>query len=93
MPMLQRLLILYAHSPDLASPVCAWSAFGPDSTVASGVGTTDTPPFPTVVAAMRAGWRVIQYPVATIPFPGHEHDTGALKHEYVLEKLEEHTDA
>jgi hypothetical protein len=90
MPTLQRLLILYAHSPDLASPVCAWSAFDADSTVASDVGTSSTPPYPTVVAALRAGWRVIQYPIAIPAHPGHEHDTGFLKHEYVLERLEEH---
>jgi hypothetical protein len=93
MPKLQHLLILYAHSPDLASPVCAWSAFAPDSTVASEVGTSSTPPYPTVVAAMRAGWRVIQYPVAIPAYPGHEHDTGFLKHEYVLERIEGHPNA
>jgi hypothetical protein len=93
MPKLQRLLILYAHGPDLASPVCAWSAYDADSTVASDVGTSSTPPYPTVVAAMRAGWRVIQYPIAIPAYPGHEQDTGALKHEFVLEKIEEHSDA
>jgi hypothetical protein len=93
MPRRQRLLILYAHSPDLASPVCAWSEFSADSTIASGVGITNIPPFPTVVAALRAGWRVIQYPIAIPAFPGHEDDTGALKHEFVLEQIEELPDA
>jgi len=90
MPSLQRLLILYSYSPDLASPVCAWSVFDADSTIASQVGVDSVPPYPSVVAAMRAGWRVIQYPLATMAVPGHEHDTGVLKHEVVLEKFEDH---
>jgi hypothetical protein len=93
MPLQQRLLILYAQSPDLASPVCAWSEYDPGSTIASGVGASNVPPFPTVVAAMRAGWRVIQYPIAIPAYPGHEDETGPLKHECVLEKLEERRDA
>jgi hypothetical protein len=42
-----------------------------------------------VLAAMRDGWRVIQFPSLRPPAPGAEHDTAFLPYEFVLEKLVE----
>ena len=41
-----------------------------------------------VVAAMRDGWRVIQFPQQFPAYPGTEYTTSFLKFEYILEKLE-----
>jgi hypothetical protein len=93
MPQLQRILVLWAANTDLASPVCAWSAYDPDSGENSTVGQESTPPFPSVCAALRAGWRILQYPIAIPAYPGMERDTGFLKHEFVLEKIQEYPHA
>jgi hypothetical protein len=90
MALLQRILVLWSANPDLASPICAWSAYDPDSVQGATVGQEDEPPYPTVVAALRGGWRIIQYPIAIPAGVGLEHDTGALKHEFVLEKMQEY---
>ena len=53
-------------------------------------GDADEPPYASVLAAMRDGWRVIQLPAAAgRPRRGAEHDTAFLKYEFVLEKLVE----
>ena len=50
-------------------------------------GDGDKPPYPSVLAAMRDGWRVIQMPPCAPAVPGAEHDTAFLQYEFVLEKL------
>lgn len=85
----QRLLVLYAHSPDLNSKVVAWSAFDGTRDEQPSTAAEDEPPYPTVVAAMRDGWRVIQFPQQFPAYPGMEYTTSFLKFEYILEQLEE----
>ena len=84
----QILLVLYVHSPDLNSRVVAWSIFD-GTTEEHSSGDADEPPYDSVVAAMRVGWRVIQFPQQFPAYPGMEYNTAYLKYEYVLEKLEE----
>jgi hypothetical protein len=50
-------------------------------------GDADKPPYASVLAAMRDGWRVLQLPQLQPAAPGAEHDTSFLKYEFVLEKL------
>ena len=52
-------------------------------------GDGDKPPYASVLAAMRDGWRVISLPRLEAAPPGGEHDTAFLKYEFVLEKLVE----
>ena len=88
----QILLVLYVHSPDLNSRVVAWSIFdgtAPDHSRDHSSGDADEPPYDSVVAAMRDGWRVIQFPQQFPAYPGMEYNTAYLKYEYILEKLEE----
>lgn len=85
----QKLLVLYAHSPDLNSRVVAWSEYDGASAETHTSGDSDAPPFGSVVAAMREGWRVIQFPQQLPSYPGMEYNTAYLKYEYILEKLEE----
>jgi hypothetical protein len=82
----QHILILWLQNGNLASGVCAWSRYLGDSTREPTSGEEEGPPYPSALAALRDGWRVLQYPVAVTATPGQEHRTGFLKHEVVLER-------
>jgi hypothetical protein len=83
----QQLLILYLANSDLGSPAQAWSLYDGAAGKTGMAGDSETPPYPTALAAMQDGWRVIQLPVLQPPRAGHEHETSYLKFEVVLEKL------
>lgn len=85
----QKLLVLYATSSSPDSPVGAWSIFDGTGRERHMAGDGDEPPYESVLAAMRDGWRVIQFPQLAAAAPGAEHDTAFLKYEFVLEKLQE----
>jgi hypothetical protein len=85
----QQLLILYAANSSPDSPVGAWSLFDGTGREKHMAGDADKPPYPSVLAAMRDGWRVIQLPQLRPPARGAEHDTAFLDYEFVLEKLVE----
>jgi hypothetical protein len=85
----QKLLVIYAHSPDLNSRTVAWSLFDGTQDRQPFTAAEDDPPYASVVAAMRDGWRVIQFPQQFPAYPGTEYTTSFLKFEYILEKLEE----
>ena len=85
----QQLLILCLATPDLGSPVLAWSFYDGTGRAPGMSGDSPAPPFPSVLAAMRDGWRVIQIPMPLPRLPGQEHETSHLRFEYVLEKLAE----
>ena len=78
MALRQKLLVLYAHSPDLNS-----------ATEKHTTGDSEEPLYPSVVAAMHDGWRVIQFPQQHPAYPGMEYNTAYLKYEYILEQLED----
>jgi hypothetical protein len=83
----QRLLVLYAATSSPESDVGAWSIFDGTGREAHMAGDADQPPYASVLAAMRDGWRVIQLPALSPAAPGTEHATAFLKYEFVLEKL------
>jgi hypothetical protein len=85
----QRLLVLYAASSSPDSPVGAWSLFDGTGREQHMAGDTDEPPYSSVLAAMRDGWRVIQLPQLRAAATGAEHETAFLPYEFVLEKLVE----
>ncbi len=85
----QQILILNLASPDLASRTVAWALYDgalPESERQMQSGDTPEPPYTSVLAAMRDGWNVIQ--ISTLPtyVAGHEHESGHLPYEYVLER-------
>lgn len=84
----QKLLVLYLHSPDLNSNVVGWSIFDGTGKTRHSTGDTPEPPYASVVDAMKAGWRVIQFPQQFPAYPGMEYNTSYLKYEYILEKME-----
>jgi hypothetical protein len=83
----QQLLVLYAATSSPESEVGAWSMFDGTGRQSAMAGDADKPPYASVLAAMRDGWRVIQLPPLAAAAPGAEHDTAFLKYEFVLEKL------
>lgn len=85
----QQLLVLYLHTPDLKSPAVAWSIYDGTGNQDHTTGDSEEPPYPSVLAAMQDGWRVIQFPQQFPAYPGMEYNTAYLKYEYILEKLEE----
>ncbi|MEE3233337.1 MAG: hypothetical protein VX294_04160 [Candidatus Latescibacterota bacterium] len=92
MPLRQKLLVLYAHSPDLNSRTVAWSMYDGTGKENHTTGDGEVPPYATIVAAMLDGWRVVQFPQQFPAYPGMEYTTSYLRYEYVLEKLEESND-
>jgi hypothetical protein len=83
----QQLLVLYLKYPSLDSEVCAWSAWDGTGREHHTTGDSDTPPYPSAFAAMKDGWRVIQFPQLQPAYPGMELSTSYLRFEYVLEKI------
>lgn len=86
----QQILVLCLASPDLASATVAWSLYDgalPRDAMQMQTGDGSEPPYPSVVAAMQDGWRVMQFPSLPAYVHGHEHDTGHLPYEYVLERM------
>lgn len=85
----QQILILHLASSSLESQTVAWAFFDgaarPDQRQMQS-GDTEEPPYPSVLAAMQDGWFVIQLPTLPVYLPGHEHETGHLPYEYVLER-------
>lgn len=84
----QQLLFLFTSTADLNSAVVAWSLYDGTTKEEPVVGSEDTPPYATVVDAMRAGWRVIHIPPVPVPDPEHPWQSAHLPFEYVLERLE-----
>ena len=85
----QQLLVLHLHTPDLNSQVVAWAMYDGTGKKRYTTGDSETPPYSSVVEAMRDGWRVIQFPQQFPAYPGMEYHTSYLRFEYILEKLEE----
>ncbi|GCE30601.1 hypothetical protein KDA_60850 [Dictyobacter alpinus] len=85
----QQILILHLVNSDLASKTIAWSLYdgaSSDEDLPMQSGDEQEPPYGSVLAAMRAGWNVIQLATLPVPTPGHEHESNNLPYEYVLER-------
>jgi hypothetical protein len=86
----QQLLILHLAEPSLESATCAWAIFDAARSASEKQmesGDSGRPPYESVLAAMRDGWRVIQLPSLPVYRTGFEHETGHLPYEYVLERI------
>ena len=83
----QKLLVLWLQTPDLRSPVGAWSFFDGTGKETHTTADSHQPPYDSVLDAMKDGWRVIQFPQQFPAFPGMEYNTSYLKFEYILEQL------
>jgi hypothetical protein len=85
----QQILILHLSSPELDASTVAWALYdgaAPEEARQMQSGDEETPPYRSVLAAMRDGWFVMQVPTLPYYVRGQEHETGHLPYEYVLER-------
>ncbi|MBA2391266.1 MAG: hypothetical protein H0V70_00795 [Ktedonobacteraceae bacterium] len=85
----QQILILHLASPNLESDTVAWALYDgatPSGSLPMQSGDSYEIPYPSVLEAMRDGWNVLQLPALPIYVSGHEHESGHLPYEYVLER-------
>lgn len=85
----QKLLMLCTSGCDPASGVVAWSLYdgsGAYEFEASDMVDDGTPPYASVVAAMRDGWRVMQIPAIQTGTDTNNHQLGTLPFEWYLEQ-------
>lgn len=86
----QQVLILCLAHPELDAETVAWALYdGSRSTDEEqmGTGSETHPPYSSVLAAMRDGWRVMQVPPIRNITPGQGNEPGYLPYEYILERL------
>lgn len=84
----QRLLILYLSTSCLAGETCAWAEYDGTGRYPYVDEEGAMPPYPSVLAAMRDGWRVIKFPVEQPLTADNAGRTGPLPYEFILERIE-----
>ena len=89
----QRVLVLYLRSSALDSGVLAWAVYDGTGQETHMAGDSEEPPYPTGVAALRDGWRLIQASPLVEHGVGNEFRTGYLKYEFFFEQMVEVDDA
>lgn len=83
----QQVLVLYLANSSLDAPVKAWAMYDGTGQHRHMPGDTDEPPYPTGLAALLDGWRLIQASPLINHNSGDEFRTGYLKYEFLFEKL------
>jgi hypothetical protein len=83
----QQVLVLYLATSALDSHVVGWARYDGTGTTRPTTGDSDEPPYDNGVAALEDGWRLFQAAQLIPPYPGTEHQTSFLKHEFFFEKL------
>ncbi|MCP5182156.1 MAG: hypothetical protein H6993_10220 [Pseudomonadales bacterium] len=83
----QNILILYLESSALDARTIGWSLYEGASDARHDAGDADEPPYPTGLAALRDGWRLLQMSPLIPHVPGDEFRTSYLKYEFLFEKL------
>lgn len=85
----QQILILHLVNSELDSHTVAWALYdgaSPAGQSQMNSGSSNEPPYRSVIDAMRDGWYVIQFPALPNYTVGHEHESGHLPYEYILER-------
>jgi hypothetical protein len=85
----QKLLILYSADSSLTSRIVGWSLYDGSGEYEFDASDHADAPYPSVLGAMRDGWRVIQLPVLQAVDPGAAQQLAYLRFETVLETLVE----
>ncbi len=83
----QQLLFLWLSHPNPCADCVAWSLFDGASTTQPVTGDAEQPPYPSVLAAMQDGWRVIQVVQQEPPGLGLEQRTSYLPYWFALERM------
>lgn len=82
----QQVLILYLSNSALDSRVVSWSIYDGTGESEHMPGDSAAPPYPTGLAALRDGWRLIQLSQLNPPAPGREFTVSYQRYECVFEK-------
>ena len=88
----QQVLVLYLDTSSLDSWVKGWARYDGTGSTRPTTGDSDEPPYKTGVDALLDGWRLFQASQLIPPYPGAEHETSFLKHEFFFERLVETAD-
>ncbi|MFD5227917.1 hypothetical protein ACFWJ5_05180 [Streptomyces qaidamensis] len=83
----QQVLVLYLDTSALDSRVVGWARYDGTGSTRPTTGDSDEPPYETGIGALEDGWRLFQAAQLVPPYPGAEHATSFLKHEFFFEKL------
>jgi len=86
-PQRQKVLVLYLTDSSLDSNVIAWAHYDGTGRTEHMAGDSDSPPYPSGLAALRDGWRLLQMAPLQAHVPGAEFTTAYLKYEFVFEQL------
>ena len=85
----QQIMIIHLSNPDLASSTVAWASWDGAASrekLQMQTGDEESPPYKSVLEAMRDGWFVIQFPPLPYYAHGADHETAHLPYEYILER-------
>jgi len=83
----QKILVLYLADSALDARVIAWSQWDGTGRETHMAGDSDTPPYPTGLAALHDGWRLLQMSPLLPHAPGAEQHVAYLKYEFLFERL------
>lgn len=82
----QKVLVLYLADSALDAHVIAWSQYDGTGKSEHMAGDSEEPPYPSGLAALRDGWRLIQMAPLQAHVPGAEFTTAYLKYEFLFEQ-------
>jgi len=82
----QKILVLYLADSALDARTIAWSEWDGTGVAEHMAGDADAPPYPTGLAALRDGWRLLQISPLLPHHPGGELTVSYLKYEFLFEK-------
>ena len=85
----QKVLVLYLADSALDAKVIAWSQWDGTGRDEHMAGDAEAPPYPSGLAALRDGWRLLQMSSLMPHTPGAEHDVAYLKYEFLFERWED----
>jgi hypothetical protein len=84
----QQVLILYLANSALDSRVVSWAMYDGTGQHEHLPGGSNEPPYESGLAALRAGWRLIQMSQLNPPAPGREFTVSYQRYEFLFEKWE-----
>jgi hypothetical protein len=82
----QKVLVLYLADSALDAHVIAWAQYDGTGRTQHMAGDAEEPPYPSGLAALRDGWRLIQMTPMLPHAPGAEFTTAYLKYEFLFEQ-------
>ncbi|MCX7063848.1 MAG: hypothetical protein NT024_04625 [Proteobacteria bacterium] len=82
----QKVLVLHLADSALDAGVIAWAQYDGTAKSEHMAGDSEEPPYPTGLAALRDGWRLLQMAPLQPHAPGAEFTTAYLKYEFLFEQ-------